>query len=271
MANLNRQDERLGRPPVSSTVNSISPAIHLLEKFTTLAPFLQSLLKELATKYAKIRCAVANVQEKIIILNENSRNVTLPRHMNMQQKFINSLDNMDTKTEMIQHILNLEKQKCETILTDLQAKYNDHFIEMESYLDTNMAYKKNIDTIKPFLTAMIENNYHTMKLKMFKDKQKRDAKHEKFMKKKEEDESEVTVKAKDIKRLLNEIQELKINQAKLLKKVNGKGEKHKPKKMAPLPNQQKAKPKNAKKPSGGKSNKSRNNGRTKNSSKKQQL
>lgn len=223
MANIERSERRDQRlTSNNTTVLNTTSGLHLFEKIHTLAPFLKQLLLELGTKYAKIKCSISNIHDKLTILEEHKRNITLPSNMHHQQKFINSIENMDTKTEMINHLLSIEITKLQTIRENLLAKQNDRCIELQSHLDEGTSFQSNIETLKKYFEASIENSYHSMKLKMFKDKQKHDEKQKRFEENKEKENAEVTIKAKDIKKLLKEIESLKLQQKRLSKNVKGK-------------------------------------------------
>jgi hypothetical protein len=112
---------------------------------------------------------------------------------------------------------------------------------------------------------MVENHYHIMKMKMYKDQQKKEAKAQKFLEKKEREEETVEVKGKDIKKLLKEIENLKLKHKALSKNVQGK--KDHPKKRSSLPKDKKADPKKTK---GNSTKGSNTNGRKKSTSIKRQ-
>jgi hypothetical protein len=228
MLNLDREDRRetrrLSNPQLSihNQPNSEPNGLHLFEKIHTLAPFLKQLLIELGTKYAKIQCSISNIETKTNLLNEHKQNITLPDYMHHQQKFVNTIESMDTKNEMILHILTMELNKLDTVKANLLAKSNDKYLELQSHLKDGTTFKTNLNELKKYFDASIENSFHTMQLKMFKDIQRKEEKHKKFLEKKERDNAEITVKAKDIKNLLKQIEQLKLQQKQLAKNVNGK-------------------------------------------------
>jgi hypothetical protein len=243
MANLDREDRRQQRRNSielkSRPATTVSPPVsdlYSFEKIKNLPPYLQKLLKELATKYAKIRCSIHNLENKLYTIEQNLLQGVLPQYMHFQQKFVNSLEDMNTKTNMIKHLLDTETNKLKTIRNDFQAKYDDRFTEFESFLSDESMYKKHLNELKPLLTILVDDNFHSMQLKAYKDTQKKQAKLQQFMEKKERDEEPTEVSTKDLRKLMKEIETLKINQKNLTKNVKGKeGKNTKKKPTLPKP------------------------------------
>jgi hypothetical protein len=264
-ANLEREERRNSRrnslpPPVVQQPQSV---LFSFERIKALSPFLQKLLRELSSKYGKIKCSITNTDQKLYTLEQYRLMNSLPKHMHFQQKFVNNLEDMEAKTNMINHLLKVEMTKLTTIKTDMEAKYNDMYADLESYFAEGTSYRKQLEEVKPFLSLMIEDQYHLLQLKMSKDRIRKEEKERKFLEKKERDEEPIEVTHKDISKLLNQIEKLKIEQRKISKNVNGKVGRD-PKKNSTLPKN--AKSKAEKKPGDKKKKDSKGNGKRKNTS-----
>jgi hypothetical protein len=244
MDNLDREERREERKKVRFETNNSQPepskppdsGLYMLDKIKKLSPYLQKLLKELSIKFAKLKCTTSNIDQRLYVIDQHRIQGALPKHMHSQQKFVNNLIDMDTKNNMILHLLQIETTKLNEIKMDIDAKINDMYPELESFLAEGSTYHNHIEELKPLLNFFVDDEYHTMQLKMFRDKAKKDEKQQKFLAKKEQEDEPVEVSKKDINKLLKEIQNLKIQQKKLLtKNVQGK----ETKKKAALPKDKK--------------------------------
>jgi hypothetical protein len=228
MSNLEREERRQNRreSESSNSTSKLSTSdLYSFEKIKNLAPFVQQLLKELSLKYAKIKCSISNIEEKIYVLDQHRLQGSLPNNMKFQQKFVNNLEDMNTKTSIVNHLLQVETSKLTELKQDLQGKYDDMITELETYMNEGTTYHKHQAQIKSLLNMMLENQYHMMQLKMHKDKQKKEEKARKFAEKKEREEALVEVSNKEISKIVKELASLKIAQnqmRKSAKNVQGK-------------------------------------------------
>jgi hypothetical protein len=223
MNNLQRQDARMDRHYTpSQKIPSPSEILSPFTKMKDYAPFLRTIMENLATKYAKIRCSIVNYTSKEQMWDDYQRNICLPPYMKAQQNFINSIENMDTKSDMIIHIITQEKSNLKIRKTELVNTFDDRYVDLESYLEDGSSYRKILPELKTCLDAIIENHYHKMRLKMNIDINKKAAKKTKFEEKKEKDNAEITITAKAVNKILQDIKALKLVNQKLSKNLQGR-------------------------------------------------
>jgi len=278
--NIDRQDKRV-RLNISDDESSeileetpeitdLNKFLFNLDKFKYYPSFLKSMFKNLAKKYAAIKCTIKNITNKKLMLSESLNTGTLPPQFKHQQKFLSKLSDIEAIRILTEQFVKAEQQELELKLNKANDELANRYVELKNLLTPIIANTTiiNEEELRTNITldSLIEQEFCIMLTKMEQDKIKRMSKQEKLLIHKEKLLKPADITQKEFNKLKKELRNLKINKEK---SKNGQG---KPimKKLGPSQNKQDRKPKKegtkTKKPS----KNSRKDGNTKNTVAKRQ-
>lgn len=249
MANLQRQDARrdrlLGSPTRGNNTATVQPAIVLppaiqhndnVQFFkSNMPPFLKKIMTEMSVKHAKIKCSLQHLNSKLESLNEIMAGQDLPPEFKFQQKYFDSLSNLEMKSVFVKNLIDNKKTIMKQRITDLTAKYEARTTELKSLIDpfneknsgSNFLTGCKINWAKA-LDSFIQIEICTMVAKANQDLTAKEQKREKFLQKKEEYSKPKVLTVGDYEKLTSQLKSLKIknNSQKTNKNSkNSKGEK----------------------------------------------
>lgn len=271
--NIDRQDKRI-RLNISDDDHSeemnqdeiplseLNKHLYHLDKFKFYPSFLKKLFKDLAIKYASIKCTIMNTVRKQTDIKESITNGILPKQFHHQQKLLNRFSDAETIRLLTMEFLKAEQTLLQTKLSNANEQLSNRHIELSHLIEPLISHTKiiNVDELQTEITldTLIEQEFCTMITKMEQDKVKKALKREKLLIQKEKSKELATITNKEFEKLKKELKQLKITNKKTPKNSNG----------TPIPKKvgQSQKPKRKKniQKQGNKSKNSKLNGNTKN-------
>jgi hypothetical protein len=294
MANLNRQDartninadqpmppanvHRLHRPRQDDDDIEILPhpnqrprtlpnyltIVETYQSFKTEHPkFLVEIVLKLAKKYASMQSAIQNHSATIASLEEHQNAHTLPTHFKLQQKMVDSIEEIQDKQNAIAIYLKQAHRQVTAKRDELLATFDSCFDEMHAFFDQIAANSRsfsidNIDIDHIFMCC-IEYTMYEFAIKKAKDVEAKERKKIQLSKKKEVDQTPKILTTREFDRLTNQVKALQ-KQVKN-KPKNAKGGPLKKKQAPPVKPKGKPKPKPKTKNQGKKNGKGNGNKR----------
>jgi hypothetical protein len=198
---------------------------------TVLPQALIKIIHELASKYAALFCNSINLTDRISSLQRHREEGTIPPHLTYKANNLFTKENeSNLRSTMITAFIDTELTDLQSKLMDIRSKFDNRLQDLEQTI-TNPLVQCEItvstDDIVTLFNSTIQNRKLEYILKQNKDKQKKQAKRERFLATKESNNSIATLTNRQVSKFEKEISELKskfnkINISKSKSKSNNK-------------------------------------------------
>ena len=234
--NIDRQDKRIrlnmSDDDLSEDMNQdeiplseLNKHLYHLDKFKLYPSFLKKLFKELATKYAAIKCIIMTTVKKQNEINEATTNGILPKQFHHQQKLLNRFSDVETIRLLTMEFLKAEQTLLQTKLSTSNQELANRHIELAHLMEPLISHTKiiNVEELQTEITldTLIEQEFCIMLTKMEQDKVKKALKKEKLLIHKEKSNEIATITTKEFDKLKKELKQLKINNKNSSKNAKG--------------------------------------------------
>lgn len=218
---LNISDEDIETDSIEEDpieLSELNKYLHNLDKFKYYPNFLKNLFKNLARKYAAIKCTIKNITHKKISLDDSITSGILPPQFKYQQKFINRFSDAEAVRILITQFLQTEKQELDIKLQKANEELANRYIELANLLEPIISNTKiiNVDELRTEVTldSLIEQEFCVMITKMELDKIKRALKQEKLLLKKEKLKKPAVITENELNNMKKELKKLKLSTSK---------------------------------------------------------
>jgi hypothetical protein len=215
--------------PMNSPNTPPSQVNLALNSATIFPPVLIKAITHLGSKYASIACKSRNLVQRITTLNQAKEQGTIPLHM--QYKFKKLLDtepNTSLLATVIKASIDAEVTTLNEKVVELNNLYANRVQELSSLFavpirDTNFSFSN--DQMVQAFDSVIQEKKLEFILKQQRDEERKKVKHEKFLSRKEEQDTIATLSVKQVQAFQKEIASLKsqINTLKLKSPKNKQG------------------------------------------------
>ena len=245
--NLDREDKRI-RLNVSDEETSenmeqdeipmseLNKHLFHLDKFKLYPSFLKKLFKELAVKFASIKCTIMTITAKQVEITDATTSGILPKQFHHQQKLLNRFSDAETIRLLTVEILRAEKTRLDNKIIEANNNLANRHLELTQLMEPLINHTKIIivEELQTEITldTLIEQEFCIMITKMEQDKVKKALKKEKLLLSKEKHNEPAIITIKDFEKLKKELKQLKIKD-KNSKNYQGKPTK---KKLGPSQN-----------------------------------
>jgi hypothetical protein len=221
--------------PANSPILQLGQVNSSTDAFANLPPALKRAITSLSTKYASIACKSRNLVQKISIMSQAKEQGNIPPHLQYKfKKILNKESDIDLRATVIEASIDAEIKSLKERIVELDNVFANRMEELTSSLaipirDANFSFS-NEQIVQAFDKTIQEKKLEFI-LKQQRDDERKKAKNEQFLLRKEKQEAVATLSIKQVQAFQKEIANLKsqINTMKLKQSPKNRKGREKPK------------------------------------------